>query len=182
VRGTITIIAVFAASSTGCCFVPGAQVEGGFVAPTGNGDPEGAVRVGIHPPLGLQRRVDVGAGYWQDEATKYGAYGAVTAFPIVVEGHGDTFRRLGIGGQIRSANHAERGGWGGAAQVIGEVGGWGDAKAKNGRLYGIAGIGIYLEGATESVGPVQAWTAGAGVELRLPVIAGLLPVRGHAAR
>jgi hypothetical protein len=174
-------VTLLAAASSGCfAVIPGAQVEGGYM-PRSNG-PEAAVRVGVHPPLGLQRRVDVGAGYWQDgwdTKTGYGAYGGAAVFPLVDEGKHDTFRRLGVGAQIRSANHDEKIGWGMAMQAVGEVGAWGNTSNSSGALYGIAGIGVYVEVARSQIGPVEQWTGGGGLEVRLPFFAGLVATKGR---
>ncbi len=171
-------------ATTGGCFSPGLLAEGGGVTAPGSPDPEPAVagRIGVHPPIPDVRRVDFGVGYWQDGQegqARYGAYGSATVFPIVTATKGGTFRRFGVGIQARTANHGDVGGWGAGLQLLGEMGFSGEARAKNGVIAGAGAIGLYVEAARVQIGPTETWTASAGVDLRVPLIAGLVAGRGR---
>jgi hypothetical protein len=178
----LAALALGAASSG--CFSPGLLAEGGGVTAPASPDPAPALagRIGVHPPIPDVRRVDFGIGYWQDGQEgqdRYGAYGSAMVFPVVTGLKGDTFRRFGIGLQGRTANHGDATGWGAGLQLLGEIGFAGQARAKNGVIVGAGAIGLYAEVARVQIGPTETWTASAGVDLRVPFMAGLVAGKGR---
>jgi hypothetical protein len=148
----------------------------------------GQLRVGAHP-MGLfrdmdQRPVDVGAGFLldADPHNTRGGYLDLGAFPLVTHLDEIPFR-LALHGQGRLVFDPilNRWGEGGAAQLTTEIYSYQDGtfatQGEGGGFYGWAlgefGVGLYLEGAYNWVPARPYWTVSGGVQLRLPVSAGV---------
>jgi len=135
-------------------------------------------------PEHLDRPLDFGAGFCLDagRAPSRGGYLELSAIPLSRPLEGGLVRLLlRAQGRLLYDPVGERFGQGAAVQVVGELATFADGPFNTesdtggyvGAAYGEGAVGIYFEGAYGQYADRRDWTAGGGLQLRVPASVGV---------